>query len=476
MPQRGKFYESQEFKEKLQIYEDAKKQGESVYLESDDLVDIAEYYHLFDSIDKSIEAVEYAIQLFPSATAPLVFRARVAFMIEHDVDKAKQYVDMIEDTTDLDYYYIKMEIMLVENHVDDAEGYLQDVYAQLDEETQADFVIDVAALYIDYSYFSHAKRWLDLSDEYEEDDYQELKGEIAYGLGNYEESEEIFNGLLDKDPFSSFYWNKLAAAQYMRGDMRTSIQSSEFALAIDPDDYEATLNKANCLYSLGNYEEALKYYERYSYILPDNALGEMYVGMTLYNLGRVEEAIERMRKAEAYAIEYDEDLHVIYMELAYYLSMVGQYDEAMEYLEGAKGCDVVNPAELMVLEGIILLRSGKEEEGLELFNKAIESSAHSPVIILRVATYIYESGIFSLAYQVFHSLLDHAAEDWRDGWSYLAYCCKALCKDEEYLATLSIACKRNPVEVKVILGHLFPESLSTDEYVEYAKQHQQLTN
>lgn len=471
MPQDNKFFNSQEFKEMLHVYEEAQRKGESVYMECDDLVNIAEYYNLSGSFDESIKAVEYAMQLFPSATAPLVFRARIAFMIEKDIDKAKHYVDMIEDTTDLDYYYIKAEILLVENRLEEAEAYLHDVYEQLDDELRADFVIDVTALYVDYSLFNQAQRWLDLSDEYDDEDYQELRGQIAFGHGDYEESEQMFNELLDKDAFNITYWNQLASAQYMRDDTTASMQSSEFALAINPNDNDALLNKANCLFALGNFQEALDYYHRFNYICPDSEVGELYEGMTLFNLGRVEEGVEHLKTAEDLSLDNYDYLHIIYTELAYYLSVLGKYDEALEYLEEATHLEEANPQELVALKGSILLQSGHEDEGLELFHKAIEASGHSPVIILRVATYIFEAGYIPLAYQVFHSLLDHATDDWCDGWSYLAYCCKSLHKDEEYLQVLATACERNPVEAKTILGNLFPEGLNTSEYVEYAKQH-----
>lgn len=472
MPQDNRFFNSQEFKEMLHIYEEAQRNGESVYMDCDDLVSVAEYYNLFGTLDQSVKAVEYAMQLFPSATAPLVFRARIAFMIEKDIDKAKRYVDMIEDITDLDYYYIKAEILLVENHLEDAEAYLHDVYGRLDDEQRADFVIDVAALYVDYSLFNQAQRWLDLSEEYDDEDYQELRGQIAFGHGDYEESEQMFNQLLDKDAFNITYWNQLASAQYMRDDTTASMQSSEFALAINPYDYDALLNKANCLFALGNFQEALEYYRRFNYISPDSEVGELYEGMTLFNLGRVEEGVEHLKTAEELSLhDNDEYLHLIYTELAYYLSVLGKYDEALEYLEGATLYEGGNPQELVALKGSILLLSGNENEGLELFHKAIEASGHSPVIIFRVATYIFEAGYIPLAYQVLHSLLDHASDDWCDGWSYLAYCCKSMHKHEEYLQALTTACERNPVEVKIILGNLFPEGLNTSEYVEYAKQH-----
>ena len=50
----------------------------------------------------------------------------------------------------------------------------------------------------------------------------------------------------------------------MNEDYQNSVQSSEYAIAIDPDDAEGLLSKANALYRLNNYEQALEYYERYT--------------------------------------------------------------------------------------------------------------------------------------------------------------------------------------------------------------------
>ena len=96
MPIQDKFYESPEFKEKFQLYENAQASGTSVYLEPDDLTDIAEYYHILGNIDACKNTVDYAIKMFPGATMPLVFRSRVALLMEHDVARAEEYAEMIE--------------------------------------------------------------------------------------------------------------------------------------------------------------------------------------------------------------------------------------------------------------------------------------------------------------------------------------------------------------------------------------------
>ena len=469
MPLQDKYFESTEFKEKLQLYENAQASGTSVYLEPDDLTDIAEYYHMLGNIEACMEVVNYAIRLFPGATMPLVFRSRVALLMENNVARAMEYAEMIDDKSDLDYLYIKAEIMIVDDRADEANDFLHHAYEELDDEERADYVIDVANLFADYDLMDTAKQWLSLSDEYDATDYKELQGRIAIGLGDYEESKRIYNELIDRNPYSFTYWNQLASTQLMHNEIMESIQSSEFALAINPNDEEATLNKANGLFSLGNFEEASKYYERFTKISPNSEIGEMFQGISLINLNKTEEGVEHLLKAEKIADPYSENLHDIYVELAYSLSVLGRHDETMEYIEKISQLDDHDPYETDILKGHVHLQKEEIEKAMLCFQHAVNASNGLPRVILRIGICIYDNGYYSLAYDVFHLLLDDASDDWKEGWSYLALCCKLLSRDSEFVYAVRKACQQNPVEAKMVLGDLFPENLPPEDYVNYLK-------
>ena len=92
--------------------------------------------------------------------------------------------------------------------------------------------------------------------------YQEIDAQIASSEGNYVKSKKIYNKILDKDPYNNIYWNKLATVQYLSNEIDDSIVSCEYAIAIDPNDFEAYFNKANALFYLHKYEEALKNYKK----------------------------------------------------------------------------------------------------------------------------------------------------------------------------------------------------------------------
>lgn len=471
MPIQDKFYESPEFKEKFQLYENAQASGTSVYLEPDDLTDIAEYYHILGNIDACKNTVDYAIKMFPGATMPLVFRSRVALLMEHNVALAEEYAEMIDDKADLEYLYLKAEIMIVDDRAEEAEAFLRNAYEELeDDEDKADFLIDVANLYADYELMEYAQQWLSLSEEYDSTDYKELQGRIAMGLGDYEESNRIYNELIDRNPYSFTYWNQLASSQLLHNEIMESIQSSEFALAINPDDEDATLNKANGLFNLGNFEEACKYYERFTKISPNSEVGEMFLGISLINLNRTEEGVEHLKKAESLADAFSEYLHDIYVELAYSLTALGKHEDAMEYIEKISQLDDCDPYETDVLKGNVHLQKGETTEAMKCFQHAVTASNGSPRVILRIGICIYDNGYYSLAYDVFHLLLDDASDEWKDGWSYLALCCMLLSRKDEFVYAVRKACQQNPVEAKMVLGEIFPENLSPDDYVNYLKE------
>ena len=77
------YFSSKEFLDNVRIYEEARKAGHSVYLEPDVLTDIAEYYHQKGKQEDAQQALDTAVEMFPGAIAPLVFRARMELSLIH---------------------------------------------------------------------------------------------------------------------------------------------------------------------------------------------------------------------------------------------------------------------------------------------------------------------------------------------------------------------------------------------------------
>lgn len=464
-------FNKNKIKENVRKYEEALLQHRHIYFDSEDFTDIAEYYYNNGNIGKAVEVTDYAISIFSGASAPLLFKARMALIDDRDTLKAKQYASLVTDKTDYEYYYIQAEIMIIDKHTEEANKFLLDKLSDMDEVNRCDFVIDVATIFADYDIIEKAEQWLNMSDDDSLIDYKELKGRIALGKGEYTKSEKIFSSLLDENPYSPSLWNGLASSQWMQDKINDSMTSSEFAIAIDPNDDEATLNKANCLFRLGQYDKAHDFYRRFIRLCPKEDTGYLLLGNTLANLNRPQEAIQQYKIAEKMAKADSKNLLEIYQEQAFMLSYMNQVDEAIKYADKAELAEGSNKSEIMVLHGHILLENNRAEEARDYFRLAVLTSANSLIIYLRIMVSMYDCEYYRAAYNLFKKIEPFLSENWTDGYSYMAASSLRIGKYDEFLHYLHKACALNIKEAGDVLADFFPQNISPDNYYQYAKAH-----
>ena len=335
MDNKETYFNSNEFRELLQRYEHSLQIGRQEYFESEELTDIAEFYYEDNRMDEAISVLDYAIHLHPGAAMPLVFRGRMALIDGNDVELARHYVDMIVDRLDLDCLYLQAEIMIAEKDVEGADRFLRDNLERIDEDDVPDYILDIAMLFVDYGLPDKAAEWLERSDETDLMDYREVKARIAFAHGDYDQSEQIFEKLLDEDPYSGRYWNSLASTQFMSNRINDSITSSEYSIAINPNDQEALLNKANGLFSLGNFAEAMKYYERFYKLAPDEGAAPLFIGNCLLNMGKAAEALPHYEEALNLLRQHYASTSEVLQCLAFTYSQLGRQDEALASIDEA---------------------------------------------------------------------------------------------------------------------------------------------
>ena len=463
------YFKSEDFRELLDSYETAVQTGSYPFMDADDLVDIADYYNMSGEHDKAVEAVAHALEIYPAATLPNVFMAREA-LTYGDFEEAKRYADAIEKTDDPDYHYLRAELLIAEGDIKQADRYLRNYGRTVPNDELEDFIRDCANLYIDYGVSDKAYEWMMRSKGDDSVDFKELMARTLFGLGKYKDSERLFNELIDRDPYSTRYWNALASAQFMNEEYNESITSSEYALAIDPNDEDGLVSKANGLIRLGNYEEALKYFHRYTEMEPDDTLGHFHEAACLFNLGRHQEAVEVMEKALATAPEDDTHyLAQVYQELAFGYSALKQLPKALEMLDKTETLDC-DHADIMVIRGHLQLENEHIEEAEESFKKAISMSDSSPDILLRIITSLYDNHYVYACYEMFRkffSIIDRLNPDFSNGYAYMALCCYELGHAKEFMQYLRQACEKNPDEARQVLAFLFPEGTEVKDYYQY---------
>lgn len=465
------YFDSEEFRELLAEYEDAVNMGMPVFMDADELSEIADYYQMQERYDEADEAINLALSLSPGAVAPLTYKIHEALW-NGNTDEAKMYLEQITETDEPDYVYDKAEIMLAEERVDEADRYLREEFKKVPPEEYQDYVIDVANIYADYDYPEQAMQWMARAKQEDSAEFKELMARTLFGLGKYKDSEKLWGELIDTDPFSKHYWNALANTQLMSEDYSGSVESSEYAIAIDPDDPESLLSKANGLYHLENFEEALVFFQRYNERMPDDEIGLMNQGMCLINLERYDEAITILHKAADLAPTDSVYLGDIFQELAFAYSEKNDKEKALEMLDMADLYDS-DKEQTLVVRGHILLSTGNVKDARKYFRQAVVMSNDPWQTLLRIFVSVYDNSYIDAAYNLFKRYFRMVDEDYPNGYAYMALCCYDLKKYDEFLNYLKEACRRNPQECRTALSHIFPDNVEPKDYYDYIKDRMQ---
>jgi len=460
-------FDAKVLEDNIRKYEEAERNGTTVYMEPDELTDIAEYYYNQGNIQKAVKTINYAIGIFPHSNMPLIFRARIAMLDENNMGLAKELAKQVGDKADLEYFYLMAEMMLVEKRPDDADKYLQGCMGHLLNEDDTDYALDVATLFADYREYDIAERWLSLCKDKELADYKELEGLIASGHGNYTKGEHIFERLLDEDPFSNRLWNNLASVQMMQNRIDDAIASSEYSIAINPNDDEAIINKANGLFNLAQFEEALKYYKRYTKLRPNDYYGYMYQGNTLLNMNCPKEAIMLYEKAEQLIGDDSEDIVDLHQELAFALSAVGRIDEALQYADRVEHLPNADKVEAWILKGHILLEHKRNREAMDYFQHAVLETKFEHKTLFLVAISMYDCNYYDPASKLLKTIVDSKHNTRKEGFAYLAACYHYLDKEKEFRKYLKKACTLNPVETKLVFSSLLPDDVEAKDFYQH---------
>ena len=462
------YFDSEGFKKLLQEYEESVKSRHPVYMDADDLADIADYYHYEGRLDDATEAIELALKFNPDAIGPLLYKAREALSMGN-FEVARDYAERIRIVDNTEYLYLLGEILICEGKTEEADELFRKQFMELPPDEQMDYVYDVANLFAEYNDYNKSFEWMARSQGDDSDDFKELMARTLFGIGKYEDSSKLFNELLDHNPYSKVYWNALANAQFMSEDYGASIASSEYAIAIDPNDAESILTKANGLYHLENFEEALSYFEKYSEKNNTDEFGYLHQGTCLINLGRFEEAISRLLIAEDLALPDSQYLPEIYQELAFAYSELKQPETALYYIDKTENLDC-DHIDMEVIRGHILVANKRLREAEIVFKNVILESGNAPKTMLRVMVSLYDNRYVSASYKLFKKFFNFVDDDWNEGYSYMALCCWDIKHYDEFIDYLKKAVEKNPKEAKMVLGHLFPIGMKVTEYQQFIEE------
>ena len=324
-----KYIHSKKFKDLLAKYEEGISCGSMPYIDTDDLIDIAEYYHINNRMADSEKAVEYCLELSPNDEYALFFKARLMLTVYHNPTEAQRIIESIDDYKSLiESIYILAEVKMQQGKADEAEDMLQKEYRNIikeieekadgvdtsynddeedddndeisAEETLSRFPLDVATLYCDYGFLEYADSWLckvkdcggELSFE-----YYETLGRLRLYQNKYAEAIDAFNNALDVDAYNVAIWMQLSEAQSCCEKYADALQSIEYALAIEPNAEDAMLMKGNALYDLARYDDAMTLFRHMEERQPANPQINLFLAALCFETECRAEGMKEFQKA-----------------------------------------------------------------------------------------------------------------------------------------------------------------------------------
>ena len=370
------YFEDPEFKDLLAKYEGMAESHTPTYFDAEELTDIAEYYASQGDEQKAEEAIDFALRLHPNNTDALVFKSR-SLCIKGQLSEAYQVMNLIEDPSDREVQFLKADLLMEEQRMEEAETIFRQLAASEDESLEV--LLDIALTYMDANQKDYAFRWLmKIKDKgFDETNSQRFRDawcDYCMTFGEAEKATQAFQLSLDELPYSIPHWNGMAKCYLAQNDIEKAHEAIDFALAIDENNQEALEVKGFCHMQNENYEEALAIFQQ---LLPQSKAPSRIYALLVKCYLDLERATEAKQACQQWLKECPQLTGFEKSEIFSYISMccfnLYQPEEGMKYIDAALDLEPSFRG-AMLQKGMLYLQMGQNKEAAQLFQKVMDIS------------------------------------------------------------------------------------------------------
>lgn len=368
--------ENKEIERLMARYEEAKAQGQQLYLDPDQLADIINQYAYQSLFEKAQEAVTYGLYLHPRSTRLLIEQAYL-YLDGREIDLAEQVIESICEEYDPEVKLLKAELLLNKGDIEGA----YELLITVGTTEGLDVFIDAVYLFLDSGYPGIAKEWLDKGEaKYgQEKEFITAKANYLTMTNQMEKAAAYYNRLIDDEPYNPCYWVALAKCRFSEDEYEKTIEACDFALAADEEYGEAYLYRAHSLFYVGNSEAAVADYKKaiaHKVISP--ATGYMFIGTVYMGDENWEKSNLYFEKVIHTLEEKQENdpslLAEAYINKAKVAFNLGNNEEAHHLCEQAKSIDPEEKS-IYLTEGKVYLDEDMPEKAAEAFQQALKYDA-----------------------------------------------------------------------------------------------------
>ena len=472
---RQNYNKQQTLNELILKYEDMSQKEAVVFYEEAVFLDIVNYYQNTKKIESALSAVETALAQHNYSAGLYYKKAELLSLYSHNPLFLKDALAAIEKAESLSPQ--TLGIKLLKSQLFGWKGAFEEAFEVFHEirtflpvsSTQelSDTYYCEGLLYErqqDYeSMFEVWKEALLLNPRHE-DVFSRIRLCVEFS-DKYKESIELFNYLIDQDPYSHLAWFHLGLAKSIVGEREEALEAFEFAYIIDKTFKWAYKERGEILLDSKKYAEALDcYLEALDHIMPDGDL-LYHIGLCYQYQGNIDAAIDLFQKAADIDPYNDE----VYFSMGECMSALEKWSNAIPYFKQAIGLDN-RREEYYAALGSVYYKLEKYDRAYQCFDKAAVLAPEQTTIWVQFASFLFNVGYYEEALEILDDGERHAVGE------ELSYC-KVAClykvgKDKEAISVLANALTEDYDKHELLFKYV-PELVDNSTYSSVIKYYKE---
>ena len=413
------YFDSPEFRELLKRYEQARENNAGTYFGAEEFADLLSYYLFIEKPEKAGEALKLSQRIHPGAAENIRMEAKL-LLYTGEPQKAFKKLSEFGFIDDDETLILQAEILLALKDFKNAREIALIILKKATPEQ--DSVYDALEVLLDCGAATEALQICEkaLKMVPGKKNLLEVKAECLIELQQNDSAIEIYNRLLDEEPYSTFYWEQLGHIHYLTKRFGKAIECFEYESTINESIEYAQMMQAYCYHFVGDYKKAREIFAVFSENYPKSAVPPFYVALSHYREGDKEKALELFKELTNTLPEGGIEIMLARINKAIILSEQGKHERAEETISMALLMHPDNMKQLLIDDTALYELKDKENltfDDMSILDAKEWSQAEE---LYRLGIHLFELGHGRIAERVLRYCLEFS-HDKSDICAYLAH-------------------------------------------------------
>lgn len=284
------YYNSKEFLDTLKKYEQAVKLNTIPYFNVEELADLLSYGLANNKFEIALNAFTFAKRLYPNTDECTRMEIRI-LLFKGEATKAIKLFDNI-DIFDEELALLKAETHVMLKETQKAQEIITGLLKNLNADDE--YTYYALEILLDCGLAQEVLMLCDkiLKKAPHIKSIIEVRAESLVELQEIQSAVEIYNKLLDDEPYNISYWEQLGHIYYMTNKYGKALECFEYETDINPDIDYAMFMQALCYYRMRDYKRAKSIFKEQAQKQNSPLDALFYYALALYKEGDKEGALK----------------------------------------------------------------------------------------------------------------------------------------------------------------------------------------